>query len=252
MPSPTSMHAADLADVDAGLELLNFLLDDGSDLVGFEFHGHSCRSSVDGSSAIGWRSSRRRPCRRRGARRRRSSSGSTTRSSTARRRAGRGGSAASWPACGVVQRRGGGQPHADAARAAGRTAAAPGGGSPGGSPSRPCRETTLRKLTNSGESSPAEHAVQDRRSSPRARPAPRPGRPPAWGNWSSRPRRPGRRTPPAPPRSGRPSPPRPAGPRRRRRPICSTPTSASSSAAVRACWAVMSADVGHRDCRIRV
>ena len=36
-------HAADLADVDARLELLNFLLNDGSDLVGFEFHGHSCR-----------------------------------------------------------------------------------------------------------------------------------------------------------------------------------------------------------------
>ena len=36
-------HAADLADVDARLELLNFLLDDGSDLVGFEFHGRSCR-----------------------------------------------------------------------------------------------------------------------------------------------------------------------------------------------------------------
>ena len=36
-------HAADLADVDARLELLNFLLDDGSDLVGFEFHGHSWR-----------------------------------------------------------------------------------------------------------------------------------------------------------------------------------------------------------------
>ena len=36
-------HAADLADVDARFELLNFLLNDGSDLVGFEFHGHSCR-----------------------------------------------------------------------------------------------------------------------------------------------------------------------------------------------------------------
>ena len=32
-------HAADLTDVDARLELLNFLLDYGSDLVGFEFHG---------------------------------------------------------------------------------------------------------------------------------------------------------------------------------------------------------------------
>ena len=39
-------HAADLADVDLRLELLNFLLDDGSDLVGFEFHGRSCRSSA--------------------------------------------------------------------------------------------------------------------------------------------------------------------------------------------------------------
>ena len=36
-------HAADLADVDARFELLNFLLDYGSDLVGFELHGHSCR-----------------------------------------------------------------------------------------------------------------------------------------------------------------------------------------------------------------
>ena len=54
------------------LELLNFLLDYGSDLVGFEFHGHSCRSSADGGFAIGWRSSRRRRCRRCGARRRRS------------------------------------------------------------------------------------------------------------------------------------------------------------------------------------
>ena len=49
-------HPADLADVDAGLELLNFLLDYGSDLVGFESHGRSCRSSVDGWFAIGWRS----------------------------------------------------------------------------------------------------------------------------------------------------------------------------------------------------
>ena len=31
-------HGADFADVDLALELLNFLLDDGSDLVGIEFH----------------------------------------------------------------------------------------------------------------------------------------------------------------------------------------------------------------------
>ncbi len=37
-------HPAHLADVDLGLELLNFLLDNGSDLVGFEFHGRSCQS----------------------------------------------------------------------------------------------------------------------------------------------------------------------------------------------------------------
>ena len=35
-------HATDFADVDLGLVVLNFLLNDGSDLVGFEFHGRSC------------------------------------------------------------------------------------------------------------------------------------------------------------------------------------------------------------------
>ena len=44
-------HAADLADVDLRLVLLNFLLDYGSDLVGFEFHGRSCRSFVCGHGA---------------------------------------------------------------------------------------------------------------------------------------------------------------------------------------------------------
>ncbi len=36
--------APDFADVDPGFVLLNFLPDNGSDLVGFESHGHSCRS----------------------------------------------------------------------------------------------------------------------------------------------------------------------------------------------------------------
>ena len=46
-------HAADLADVDPGLELLDFMLDNGSDLVGFESHGHSCRSSAGDAVAVG-------------------------------------------------------------------------------------------------------------------------------------------------------------------------------------------------------
>ena len=41
-------HPADLADVDARFELFNFLPNYGSDFVGFEFHGHSCPSFVDG------------------------------------------------------------------------------------------------------------------------------------------------------------------------------------------------------------
>ena len=56
-------HATDLADVDAGLELFNFLLDYGSDLVGFESHEHSYRSSAGEWIATGWRRSRRRRCR---------------------------------------------------------------------------------------------------------------------------------------------------------------------------------------------
>jgi hypothetical protein len=36
-------HSADFTDVDARFELFNFLLDYGSDLVGFEFHGRSSR-----------------------------------------------------------------------------------------------------------------------------------------------------------------------------------------------------------------
>ena len=35
--------AAHLANVDAGLVLLNLLPENGSDLVGFESHGHSCQ-----------------------------------------------------------------------------------------------------------------------------------------------------------------------------------------------------------------
>ena len=35
-------HATDFADVDLGLVVFNFRLNDGSDLVGFEFHGRSC------------------------------------------------------------------------------------------------------------------------------------------------------------------------------------------------------------------
>ncbi len=34
-------HATDLADVDLRLEVFNFRLNDGSDLVGFEFHERS-------------------------------------------------------------------------------------------------------------------------------------------------------------------------------------------------------------------
>ena len=53
-------HLADLADVDPGLVPFNLLLDHGSDLVGFEFHGRSCQSSVDGHAPTGWRCSRRK------------------------------------------------------------------------------------------------------------------------------------------------------------------------------------------------
>src|SRR5262249_12927523 len=56
--------AADLADVDAGLELLDLSLNNGSYLVGFESHGHSYRSSAGGWIATGWRRTRRRRYRR--------------------------------------------------------------------------------------------------------------------------------------------------------------------------------------------
>ena len=128
------MHAADLADVDPRLELLNFLLDNGSDLVGFEFHGHSCRSSADGDFAVGWRSSRRRRCRRCGARRRRSGSGST--SVFEDRLAAELGPQAmrdAWLASAGSSGVGGGQPHADAVPQLVVQARASGGGSPAGS-----------------------------------------------------------------------------------------------------------------------